>query len=140
MKRMIPLVAAIGAFALAACDPRPAVEARNVPRPGSAPATANAPAQPPAEQAAPQPSPAPAPAPVAARDAFSDTIISARIKSALLSDPGMTGSDVSVNTDRGVVSLTGIIKSQEQAAIASAHASRQDGVMRIENHLSVTPT
>ena len=139
MTRMISPILAIG-FVLAACGERPAMEARHVPRAGSAPATANAPAPPPAEQAAPQPSPAPTSAPVAARDAFSDTVISARIKSALLSDPGMTGSDVSVNTDRGVVSLTGIIKSQEQAAIASAHASRQDGVMRIENHLSVTPT
>lgn len=71
------------------------------------------------------------------RDAISDSVISTRIKAGLLSDPGMAETDVSVNTDRGVVSLTGIIKSQDQAAIASAHAQRQDGVMRVDNQLAV---
>ena len=75
-------------------------------------------------------------APLAA-DALSDTVITARIKAGILADPGMAGSDVSVNTDGGVVQLTGIIKSQEQAAIASAHAQRQDGVLRVDDHLSV---
>ena len=72
-------------------------------------------------------------------DAISDTVISGKIKAAILTDPGMTGADVSVNTDHGVVTLTGSVKSQEQTAIASAHASRQDGVMRVDNHLSLTP-
>ena len=40
------------------------------------------------------------------RDAITDSVITARIKGGILSDPGMTGSDVSVNTDRGVVSRT----------------------------------
>jgi osmotically-inducible protein OsmY len=57
----------------------------------------------------------------------------------MLADPGMAGADVSVNTDAGVVSLTGTVKSQEQAAVASAHAQRLDGVMRIDNHLSTLP-
>jgi hyperosmotically inducible protein len=70
-------------------------------------------------------------------DAINDSIITARVKAAILADPGMAGSDVSVNTDHGVVSLTGIIKSQEQAAIASAYAQRQDGVMRVDNQLAV---
>ena len=72
-------------------------------------------------------------------DAISDTMISARIKAELLGDPGMTGSDVSVNTDHGVVTLTGSVKSQEQTAIASAHAQRQDGVMRVDTHLAMAP-
>jgi hyperosmotically inducible protein len=70
------------------------------------------------------------------REALSETMITGRIKAAILADPGMGGADVSVNTDSGVVSLTGTVKSQEQAAIASAHAQRHDGVMRIDNHLS----
>lgn len=72
-------------------------------------------------------------------DAVSDTVISGKIKAELLTDPGMTGADVSVNTDHGAVTLTGQVKSQEQTAIASAHAQRQDGVMRVDNHLSVEP-
>lgn len=78
-----------------------------------------------------------APSPSAPLDAITDSIISSRIKAGILTDPGLAGSDISVNTDHGVVSLTGIIKSQEQAAIASAHAQREDGVMRVDNQLAV---
>jgi hyperosmotically inducible periplasmic protein len=56
-----------------------------------------------------------------------------------LADSAMAGADVSVNTDAGVVTLTGTVKSQEQAAIASAHAQHYDGVMRVDNHLSNLP-
>jgi hyperosmotically inducible protein len=89
------------------------------------PAEASAPAASPASRSLPGP------------DMLSDPVITAKIKASLLTDPGMTGADVSVNTDRGVVNLTGNVKSQEQAAIASSHAQRQDGVMRIDNHLAV---
>jgi hyperosmotically inducible protein len=72
-----------------------------------------------------------------ANDAISDSVITTRVKAAILSDPGMNGADVSVNTEHGVVSLTGRIKSHEQAAIASSYAQRQDGVMRVDNELAV---
>jgi len=78
-----------------------------------------------------------APSPAAPLGAITDSIISSRIRAGILTDPGLAGSDISVNTDHGVVSLTGIIKSQEQAAIASAHAQREDGVMRVDNQLEV---
>jgi len=87
------------------------------------------------EPAAEEPVPAaPAAAPA---DAITDTVITGRIKTALLTDPGMAGADVSVNTDRGVVSLAGTVKSHEQTGIASAHAQRQDGVVRVDNHLAM---
>lgn len=70
-------------------------------------------------------------------ETLSDTAITARITASLMTDPAMTGADVSVNTTQGVVSLTGLVSSQEQAAIASAHAQRQDGVMRVDDHLAV---
>jgi osmotically-inducible protein OsmY len=81
-----------------------------------------------------------APAPLPPKEALSDTSITGKIKSAIANDPGMAGADVSVNTDRGVVMLAGVVKSTEQTAIASAHAQRQDGVMRVDNHLAVPPT
>ena len=71
------------------------------------------------------------------RDSLHDTVITGKIKAAILTDPGMTGADVSVNTDKGVVALAGSVKSQEQIAIASAHAQRQDGVLRVDNHLAM---
>jgi hypothetical protein len=73
------------------------------------------------------------------REALSDPAITSRIKTAIVTDPQMAGADVSVNTDGGVVSLTGTVKSQEQAAVASSLAQRNDGVMRIDNHLSTLP-
>ena len=93
-------------------------------------------------EAAPAAPRAPAAAPVAGttaapETAINDTIISARVKASLLGDPALEGSDISVNTDRGVVSLVGSVKSHEQTGIASAHAQRQDGVMRVDSHLSL---
>ncbi len=99
----------------------------------------------PAEPVA-KPRPAPpvqaAPAPRAdaiSAAATSDSAITARVRDALVRDPALAGADLSVNTDHGVVNLTGTVRSQEQAAIAAAHAQGQDGVMRIDNHLSIVP-
>jgi hyperosmotically inducible protein len=82
-------------------------------------------------------SPTPAPAALPARESISDAVITARIRASILADAGMSGADVSVNTDRGVVILAGEVKSYEQAAIASAYAQRPDGVMRVDNQLTL---
>lgn len=135
MKKAVPISLALTGLALAACNPRGDLHEAAAPsNPATPPATV-AQAAPPPNPA--QPAVATSPSPTVSRDALSDSVITARIKAAILSDPGMTGTDVSVNTDRGVVNLTGAIKSQEQAAIASAHAQRQDGVMRVDNQLAV---
>ena len=131
---LAPLVAAAIATAVAvvACD-RPATRA-------TAPENFSrneAPAQPAAEQPTAGASTAGATSTLPSREALTDTVITGKIKTAILNDPGMQGSDVSVNTDRGVVMLTGIAKSQEQIAMASGHAQRQDGVMRVDTHLSL---
>jgi hypothetical protein len=76
-------------------------------------------------------------APMPPPDALTDTMITGRIKTALLSDPGMTGADVSVQTNKGVVTLVGTVKSHEQTGIASAHAQRQDGVVRVDSDLTL---
>ena len=70
-------------------------------------------------------------------DPLADTVITGQVKSAIQADPHMNGADVSVNTDRGVVSLAGTVRTPEQLAVASAYAQRQDGVMRVDNHLTV---
>jgi osmotically-inducible protein OsmY len=106
------------AQATAAAQPAPA----SMPQPG---AQAQA-AQPPA--AAPR-------SPMLAAEALTDSAITQRITAALQSDPGMKGADVSINTDKGVVVLSGKVQSHEQTGLASAHAQRQDGVLRVDNHL-----
>ena len=99
----------------------PPPESRGESAPAVAPSTVTAPA--------PRP-------PQVTMDAIADTVITAKVKAEILNDPGMAGADVSVNTDNGVVSLAGTVKNPEQTAIASAHAQRQDGVMRVDNHLA----
>lgn len=76
-------------------------------------------------------------APMPPPDALTDTMITGRIKTALLSDPGMDGADVSVQTNKGVVTLVGTVESHEQTGIASAHAQRQDGVVRVDSDLTL---
>lgn len=71
--------------------------------------------------------------------AISDTVIATKIRAELMADPGMRGADVSVNSDHGVVVLVGSVKSYEQVGIASAYAQREDGVMRVDNQLSLSP-
>jgi len=81
---------------------------------------------------------APAPsAPIASAAVISDGMITGKVKAELLTDPGMEGADVSVSADRGVVILAGTVTSYEQSALASAHAQHQDGVMRVDNQLSL---
>jgi osmotically-inducible protein OsmY len=80
-----------------------------------------------------------APTPLPPREALADTVITSRIRSEILVDPAMQGADVSVNTDHGVVVLAGLVRTPEQTAVASAHAQRQDGVMRVDNHLATAP-
>lgn len=128
MKKILP-VAFLAAVAVA-CSRAPATSAEApAPRPErAARATMDVPPAP--EQPSVRTHPL-------SRDALNDTVITGRIKAAILSDPGMAGADVSVNTDKGVVVLAGVVKSQEQTAIASAHAQRQDGVMRVDNHLAL---
>jgi hyperosmotically inducible periplasmic protein len=123
----LALVGLVGACALAACD-RAAT-----PRTAAATAQEVAKEAPPAAPSITKPTAAKLPAP----ETLADTFITGQVKAALMTDPGLAGADVSVNTNRGVVSLTGRVKSREQAAIASAHAQGEDGVMRVENTLLV---
>jgi hyperosmotically inducible protein len=88
-----------------------------------------------ATEPAPQAETPPKPATMPAPEALTDEAITSRIGAELKADPAMKGADVSVNTDNGVVVLSGTVKSQEQTGVASAHAQRQDGVLRVENHL-----
>lgn len=150
MRPILPIAGITFTLLLAGCDrgpeeaeKEPSSYTRNGPevrpapaQPAPAPATPAQPGTPSADTTTPSPGTLASSEP--ARDTLSDTVITGKIKAAILTDPGMTGADVSVNTARGVVALAGSVKSQEQIAIASAHAQRQDGVMRVDNHLSMS--
>ena len=135
--KFLPFIAGaiVAGSVLVACD-RPVPEADAGARNDAAAPRAAAPMdvrsqKPPA--AAPVHEAAPLPPP----EALADTAITSRIKAEILGDPAMRGADVSVNTDRGVVVLAGLVKTPEQTAIASSHADRQDGVMRVDNQLAI---
>ena len=129
--------AALACVVLAGCVRSNGDDFRSAaPRPGAAGAPASA-VRSVEEAQAPAP-----PAPTGSRllpspEMLTDAVITAGITASMLADPLLRGADVSVNTTQGVVNLTGSVVSQEQAAIASSHAQRQDGVMRVDDHLSV---
>jgi len=124
------LVALIGA-SLGACDRAAPRTADNEPQ-----TLASGAASPPQEKAPPVVAD-PAAKPKATPETISDAFITGAVRAAVMGDPGLAGSDVSVNTSHGVVSLTGYVKSREQAAIAAARAEGEDGVMRVDNTLVV---
>src|SRR5688572_17151183 len=71
-------------------------------------AVAQAPASQPAAAESPLPSQAPPPT-MPAPEALTDPAITARIESAMKADPAMKGADISINTDAGVVVLSGTV-------------------------------
>ena len=101
-------------------------------KPASAPAAAAAPSLP---DSAPLRTPLPSVALPGSERA--DESATTAILAAIHADPGMAGTDVSVRTDNGVATITGVVRNREQSAIASAYANRQMGVMRVDNELSI---
>ena len=73
----------------------------------------------------------------AAAGPVSETVTTGKIKAAIAADSAMKDSDISVTTKDGVVSLSGSVKSQDQIAIATNLAQRQEGVQRVESNVSV---
>lgn len=69
--------------------------------------------------------------------ALSDTAISTRVKTALLGDPDVKGTDVKVETCRGTVQLSGFVDSPQNAMRAADIARRVDGVREVRNALIV---
>jgi len=141
MRRIpFPLVACatLAVLALGACDSSyervsatgPENLARNVSVGPPAASEGSAPASPDAPPVCPS-----RPAP----ESISDAVITAKVRASLLADESLRGSDISVSSDHGVVVLAGTVKSYEQVGIASAYAQRQDGVMRVDNQLTLLP-
>ncbi|WP_041543198.1 molecular chaperone OsmY [Oceanimonas sp. GK1] len=66
-----------------------------------------------------------------------DALITGKIKAVLLADPVVAGTAVSVETDNGVVHLSGEVDSPEQAAQAANLARNIDGVDTVKNDIKV---
>lgn len=68
-----------------------------------------------------------------------DTMITAKVKAALIGDPDVKGTAISVETVNGEVQLTGFVDSQLQSNRAQDLASRVEGVDKVLNRLAVSP-
>ncbi len=68
---------------------------------------------------------------------MSDTTITSKIKAKYVGDADVKVFDVSVNTEEGVVYLTGRVDTQAQKEEAERLAWNTDGVTQVVNHIKV---
>ena len=71
------------------------------------------------------------------KDLTTDAAITYAVKTQFLADPGVSGLKINVDTDDGVVTLRGHVKSLAEADKASAIARRSRGVQSVINDLRV---
>ena len=70
-------------------------------------------------------------------DAASDARITAEVKSQLGADPQLSAMRIDVDTRNGVVTLNGPAPDEATRARATQLAAAPQGVMRVENHLTI---
>ncbi|WP_342347219.1 BON domain-containing protein [uncultured Nitrospira sp.] len=66
-----------------------------------------------------------------------DSVITTKVKTALLSDPEVSGTDINVTTFKGRVQLNGLVNDAQQIDQAARLARRVGGVQAVENNLSI---
>src|ERR671918_732414 len=72
-------------------------------------------------------------------EAIDDTTITTRVKTAMLNDPDVGGLRIDVDTFKGVVTLSGRVKSQAEKDQAVALARTVSGVTQVKDSLQVIP-
>jgi len=68
---------------------------------------------------------------------FDDSTITTKVKAAIFDDPALKVFDISVETFKGVVQLSGFVNSAEIRSRAAVVASRVSGVKSVKNNLLV---
>lgn len=66
-----------------------------------------------------------------------DSIVTAKVKSALLSDPGVKSADIAVVTSKGEVQLSGFVDSQAQIDRALVITRAVEGAQSVTNQMSI---
>lgn len=72
-------------------------------------------------------------------ETIDDATITTRVKTALLNDPDVGGLRIDVDTFKGVVTLSGRVKTQAEEQKAIAIAKRTGGVTDVKSTLQVEP-
>jgi len=70
---------------------------------------------------------------------LSDSWITLKTKLSLFADERVSGTDVHVTTQQGVIVLTGKVGTEEARLAAEETAAKIDGAKKVENHLVVVP-
>jgi osmotically-inducible protein OsmY len=70
-------------------------------------------------------------------EVIDDSALTARVKAALINEPGVKSTAINVETFRGTVSLSGFVDSEEQAQKAVTAAQKVGGVRSVKNDMRV---
>jgi hyperosmotically inducible protein len=68
-----------------------------------------------------------------------DSLITTKVKAALLADTEVKGTDIKVETKQGEVQLSGFVRSQAQVDKALKVAQGIEGVKKVDNKMTVKP-
>ena len=72
-------------------------------------------------------------------ETIDDATITTRVKTSLLNDPAVGGLRIDVDTFKGVVTLSGRVKSKDEEAKAVALARKISGVSDVKSTLQIQP-
>jgi hyperosmotically inducible periplasmic protein len=72
-------------------------------------------------------------------ETIDDATITTRVKTSLLNDPNVGGLRIDVDTFKGVVTLSGRVKTQQEAETAMKLARQVSGVTDVRSTLQVEP-
>jgi hyperosmotically inducible protein len=66
-----------------------------------------------------------------------DSVITTKVKAAILGEPGLKVSEINVETFKGVVQLSGFVSSRDDVRSAVRVASAVNGVKSVKNDMQV---
>lgn len=72
-----------------------------------------------------------------AREAVSDATITSKVKAELAKEKDVSATRIHVDTDNGVVKLSGTARSQQEADHAASIAKSTKGVVSVDNNIQV---
>jgi len=73
-------------------------------------------------------------------ETIDDATVTTRVKTALINEPNVAAGSIDVDTFKGVVTLSGRVKSNEEATRAVEVARRTTGVKDVKSTLQVIPS
>ncbi len=72
-------------------------------------------------------------------DYVADAALTTKVKAAIMADKDLSVLDISVETNNGVVTLSGSVGTDAEADHAATVARGVEGIKQVENHITVDP-